>query len=95
MGNHKVSILQGKKKECYITGATEGLEQHHIYMGKNRTISDDNGFWVWLHYKIHKDLHSKDGHNLDMKLKRECQEAYEKKHTRKEFMQLIGRNYLE
>ena len=28
-------------------------------------------------------------------LKTMCQKQYEKKHTRKEFMKLIGRNYLE
>ena len=31
---------------------------------------------------------------MDLELKRACQEAYEKNHTREEFVQLIGKNYL-
>lgn len=90
------SILQSEK-ECYITGCTTSLEQHHIYKGSRRTTSDRNGFWVWLTPELHrgtKGVHGRDGHTLDLKLKQECQLEYEKSHTRTEFMKLIGRNYL-
>ena len=44
------SILQATR-ECYITGATDGLHKHHIYFGNpNRRISEANGFWVWLRW---------------------------------------------
>lgn len=32
---------------------------------------------------------------LDLKLKRECQEKFEETHSREEFMKIIGKNYLE
>lgn len=89
------SILQTEKK-CYVTGATNSLHLHHIYPGKNRKISDQNGFTVWLR----SDWHNMSGYGvhfnkeLDLHLKQECQRKYEETHTREEFMALIGKNYL-
>ena len=98
-GNHKVSVLQGTAKECYITGRTDGLEKHHIYFGAGkRAISDRYGFWVWLTPELHRGtygVHGRDGHDLDIQLKEECQRAFEAEgHSREEFRRLIGRSYL-
>lgn len=92
------SILQDSR-ECYITGATEGLHKHHIYFGNPlRKISEANGFWVWLRWNWHNGaaygVHGRDGHALDLRLKRECQEKYEESHSREEFRRLIGKSYL-
>lgn len=91
------SIMQTEKK-CYITGQTRNLHKHHIYAGKNRKVSEDNGFWVylvgWLHNQSDEGVHGKNGHDLDIKLKTECQAKFEETHTRAEFMALIGKNYL-
>ena len=98
-GSHSVSVLQGKEKYCYITGREYGLHKHHIYYGTgNRAVSDKYGFWVWLIPELH-NMSSEGIHNgnieLDMQLKQDCQRAYEADgHTREEFMQLIGKNYL-
>jgi len=40
-------------------------------------------------------VHGKEGHNIDLWLKRACQRAYEQEYSREEFMELIGRNYLD
>ena len=99
MGSHKVSVLQGTNKECYKTGKTVDLHKHHIFYGTgNRAISDKHGFWVWLTPELH-NMSDEGIHNgnikLDLELKRDCQKAFEEQgHTRKEFMRLIGRNYL-
>ena len=91
------SILQDKK-ESYISGTVYGLEEHHIYFGTGRRkISEKNGFKVWLTYEEHKGtdgVHGKNGHELDLKLKQECQRKYEENHTRDEFIRLIGKSYL-
>ena len=91
------SILQNKK-ESYISGQTYELEEHHIYFGTGkRKISEKNGFKVWLTYSEHRGtygVHGKYGHDLDLKLKQECQKEYEKNHTREEFIKLIGKSYL-
>ena len=64
-----------------------------------RKISEREGFWVylapWLHNQSNQGVHGKDGHELDMMLKKHCQMAYEKQHSREEFMALIGKNYLD
>lgn len=92
------SIMQDTKK-CYETGDTKGLHKHHIYKGNpNKQISEKNSFWVWLRWDWHNGadygVHGKLGHELDLKLKRECQERFEETHSREEFIQLIGRSYL-
>ena len=92
------SILQTDKK-CYITGQTFGLHRHHIFAGGRRNISEREGFWVylagWLHNESENGVHGKNGHELDLKLKRDCQIAYEKNHSREEWMLLLGKNYLD
>lgn len=91
------SILQDTKA-CIVTGATEGLDCHHIYFGNpNRRISDENGFWCWLRHDVHMKLHERAWpyEELDGFLKTLCQREFEYRGgTRGEFMALIGRNYL-
>ena len=53
---------------------------------------------VWLceaHHRGTYGVHGKLGSYLDKKIKRECQAKFEETHTRKEFMQIIGRNYIQ
>ena len=92
------SILQDEKV-CYITGQTENLHEHHIYGGvANRKISEANGFKVYLVGYLHNQsdigVHGKDGKDLDLWLKKRCQQKFEETHTRAEFMKLIGKNYI-
>lgn len=92
------SILQDRR-ECYITHTTANLHKHHIFFGgANRKTSEKQGFWVWLRFDFHNGasygVHGKDGHELDLKLKRECQYKFEQTHSRNEFIKLIGRSYL-
>lgn len=97
--SRKPSIMQDEKK-CFFTGSTEELDCHHIYHGYgNRKVSDENGFWVWLRHDYHiADSTNETPHNnieTDLYLKRECQKKFEETHSREEFMELIGRNYLD
>lgn len=89
------SIMQ-KDKICYKTGSTYNLHKHHIYGGGNRTNSEHFGFWVYLTADYH-NMSNKGVHfdmQFDAELKEACQKEFEKTHTRKEFMAIIGRNYL-
>lgn len=89
------SILQPDGvKECFLTGATDILEKHHIYPGGLRGISEVNGFWVWLRYDQHREVQQSADTGKDLYLRRTCQREYEKTHTRDEFIALIGRSYL-
>lgn len=90
------SIMQDRK-ECYITKSTQALHKHHIFEGEGRRqLSEKNGLWVWLTGRLH-NLSNEGVHfnkELDLKLKREAQRKFEETHSREEFMQLFGRNYL-
>ena len=97
--SHGKSIMQ-QEKRCYMTGyAGPSLHKHHIFFGSGqREISERCGFWVYLRHDWHEaeyGVHGRDGHELDLRLKRVCQRKFEETHSREEFMALIGRNYLD
>ncbi len=90
------SIMQTERR-CYICGAINGLHEHHIFFGTgNRKVSERNGFKCWLCGR-HHNLSEEGVHfnrQLDLRLKMACQAKYEEHHSRREFMALIGKNYL-
>lgn len=90
------SIMQTDRR-CYVCGTTYNLHEHHIFFGTaNRKQSEKHGFKVFL-CGIHHNL-SNEGvhfdHELDLRIKRDCQRVFEKTHSREEFMKIIGKNYL-
>ena len=90
------SILQ-KDKRCFICGSYEWLEEHHVYGGANRKISEANGFKVYLCHWCHNEPPMGVHHNKERRLwlQARCQAQYESMgHTRDEFLHLIGKNYL-
>lgn len=89
------SIIQDEKR-CYITGWTINLHKHHIFGGSRRKASEKYGLWVWLRYDWH-NLSNYGVHfnkELDILLKQAGQEAFERTHSREEFIAIFGRNYL-
>lgn len=92
------SIMQDKR-ECYISGFSTNLARHHIYGGGRRQLSDIWGCWVWLRADWHNmadyGVHGKDGHELNMRLKRECQKRFEELYGHDTFMAVFKKNYLE
>lgn len=90
------SILQ-TEKACYVTGQTGRLHRHHIFGGGRRGLSERYGLWVWLSPEWHNmsghGVHF--NHELDLRLKREAQAAFEAQHGRQAWMELMGKNYLE
>lgn len=102
--SHKKSILHCKDGTCYLCMKLDGYygkhpftHKHHIYNGPNRQISEQEGFTADLCLKHHEDgpeaVHN--NHENMRILQRDCQSVYEETHTRQQFMELIGRNYLE
>jgi len=91
------SILQ-TEKVCFFTG-DPNVDRHEVYFGSNRQVSIKNGLYVYLRHDRHiADSPFATPHNnreIDLYLKRVCQEKYELDvGTREEFMKLIGKNYL-
>lgn len=86
--------------ECYNCGRYGQTEKHHIFHGSaNRKICDGYlSLQVYLCPDCHRGtngVHGKNGHELDLALKRSGQRIFEADYgTRKEFIKLFGRNYL-
>lgn len=72
------------------------LHKHHVFGGRRRKASEKYGLWVWLRPDWHNlsDYGVHFNKELDTLLKQKAQEAFERDHTRKEFMEIFGRNYL-
>lgn len=103
----KCSILQKDidRSRCWLCMSlnhdysehTRGsLHKHHVFMGPLRGISEAEGFFVWLcpqhhefgEYAVHRN------HKTCLQIQQQMQAEFEKKHTREEFIRLIGRSYL-
>lgn len=90
------SILQDEKK-CFICETTLGLHCHHVFGGNaNRKKSEKYGLKIWLcgrhHNLSNEGIHFNKA--VDLAVKRKAQSKFEETHTRKEFMQIFGKNYL-
>lgn len=99
-GSPSRSILTDKRKVCFLTGRAEGLDKHHIYHGTGlRKVSDRHGFWCYIWQPLHLaglgGLHAHPNSGRDLELKQICQRKFEETHSRAEFMEIIGRNYLD
>lgn len=101
---HKPSILHQKDGTCYLCMKLKGdyrihpvVHEHHIFDGPNRQISEAEGLKVYLCLGHHIDGKEAVHNNIENMrfLQQEGQRAYERTHTRAEFMKIIGRNYLE
>lgn len=86
------------KKSCIVCGTTYGLHRHHIIYGTaNRKNSEKYDLTCWLCQEHHigtTGVHGKYGEHLDAALKKLAQIEFEKTHTREEFINIFGRNYL-
>lgn len=97
------SIIQNRKC-CWVCGATQGLEEHHVFYGKNRHLSEQDGLKVYLceyHHRGTDGVHGKNGHDLDVQLKRAAEYQWIRaksttlEESIKQFRQRYGKNYLD
>lgn len=101
--HHKPSILQKRDGTCYLCILRNGdhrkhrvLHEHHIFGGPNRIHSEEEGLKVYLCPEHHLTgpaaVHRcQETQNI---LHQIGQQEFEKNHTREEFMNIFGRNYL-
>ena len=91
------SIMQSEKK-CYLcgrNGSMDPLEQHHIFGGANRKLSEKYGLKVWLcgdrcHRNGPEAVHK--NKQVAVVLKAKGQIAFENYYDGN-FLQIFGRNY--
>lgn len=100
---HKASILRTRKGVCYLCAKMNGdfrekyTEEHHILFGSGlRAVSEAEGLKVNLCLEHHRTgqqaVHN--SRNTRELLCRIAQNEYEQTHTREEWMQIAGKNYL-
>lgn len=91
------SIVQDLTEErCFLCGCRRDLELHHIMHGTaNRRLATRYGLTCLLcrshhtgKFGVHSDA------ELNTKLEKLAQKAFEKTHTRQEWMDIFGKNYL-
>ena len=101
---HKKSILHCKDGTCYLCMKLNEdyrihpvVHEHHIYGGPNRSISEKEGLKVYLCLAHHIDGQQAVHNNQkNMRiLQEDGQRVFERTHSREEFMDLFGRNYLD
>lgn len=100
---HKKSILHQKDGTCYLCIRLDQdyrkypvVHEHHVYGGKNRSVSEAQGFKVYLcpeHHVSGKNAAHRDSQIMRL-MQQDCQREFEKTGSRAAFMHLIGENYL-
>ena len=96
------SIVQNNRDKCFLCGGRSNfkdgiLEEHHCFGGPNRKYSERYGLKVYLHgFACHREGQNAVHKNKASRLfvQGEAQKAFEKTHTREEFMRIFGKNYL-
>lgn len=93
------SIIQTDREHCYICGrnsAFEPLDEHHVYAGANRKLSEKYGLKVYLHHlTCHLNGVHKDG-ELATKLKADVQKKAMEKYgwSVDDFIAIFGKSYI-
>jgi hypothetical protein len=92
----KMGILESRPGICYLCKRHAQTQKHHIYGGPKRSMSEENGFFVYLCLECHNALHGKRD-DLKRFLQKECEQkwlGFEQGRTVEGFRSLVGRNYL-
>lgn len=102
---HPDSILQQKDGRCFLCMMMDNyhfyypdIERHHVFEGKNRQASEEEGLTVYLCRNHHREgpeaVHRKPNQGLDKIIKRYAQAAWEQNHTHEEFREKFQNDYL-
>lgn len=86
------SIIQSEKV-CYLTGATNNLDLHHLMNGAGyRDKADKYGLTIWLEHSIHMKIHETP--SIMYQLKQLAQKEFEKIYSHELWMKEFNKNYL-
>lgn len=90
----RFSILTNDLEHCYICGAPKS-SIHEIFYGNNRTNSMKWGCCVPLCFNHHtgaEGVHK--NHELDIMLKKECQQKFEEVYPEIDFLEIFHKYYV-
>lgn len=91
------SILKTEKGTCILCGRKGQTEEHHLFGGPNRRLSEEDGLKVYLCPRCHHDrIHGLDRQAIEF-LKQEGQRAYMETYSKgtRDFVVRYGKNYLD
>lgn len=91
------SIMQPEEpKQCYLCGRQYGLQKHHVMSGTaNRRLSERYGLVLNLCAQCHiGDGGAQYERQLNLRLRQEAQEAFEKIYSHDLWMDIFKKNYL-
>lgn len=101
---HPKSILQNKEsRTCYLCGLLHDdwspkpeLEEHHIFGGPDRILSEAYGLKVYLcpnhHLYGHEAVHY--NKKVRQQLQAEGQQTFEREYPQKDFRKIFRKNYI-
>lgn len=101
------SIIPGDDKhKCYVCGSYDNIQEHHIFEGSSRAMSESYGLKVHLcldHHTGYNGVHTTRGNELRVTLHKIGQTEFEdariaegmtEEEARKEFISKFIRSYL-
>lgn len=103
---HRESLLQNKESRiCYLCARRGGdyswkqvLEEHHIFGGPNRHLSEEYGLKVYICPECHRTsaraVHQDPAGEANRYLQAEGQKAFEENFPELSFREIFGKNYL-
>ena len=89
---NRKSILTDNLEKCFICGGTAN-DLHEIFSGGSRKASMIHDFVIPICRKCHNVITI--NYELNLRLKKLCQEKFEETHERSEFLSIIHKSYLE
>lgn len=95
------SIMQ-VRRECYVcrmmygVSTTTGLEEHHVLNGPLRSVAEQYGLKVFLCHRHHNEpgYSAHFDHQLRLKLKKQAQRDFEDVYGHRQWMSVVGKDYL-
>ena len=87
------SVIQANKDYCYVCGKPYATDEHHIFGGRTRKKSDEDGMIIYLHRTCHRWLHDHPISSETFKIR--AQKIWELKYgSRKDFIKRYGKSYI-
>ena len=96
--SHPKSIMGSRKGICYLCGKAGPTEEHHIFGGPNRRLSEEYGIKVDLCMDCHRTGTAAVHRNREtmQRLHELGQQAFENRvGSREGFVKIFGRNYID
>lgn len=72
-------VSQRANGSCEVCGRVGRLELHHILRRRVKETQDNCIMLCWHCHRGTKGVHGKDGHELDIKLKKQAQDLYKQR----------------